>query len=41
MSDRFISTVMDGTFHPIGVNEDAIERDYNAMPFYESNGREL
>jgi hypothetical protein len=41
VSEDFISSIVDGTFHPIGVNDSSIERNFNTMPLYESNGREL
>ena len=39
--DDYLSIIVDGTFHPLGVNELLIERQYSSMPFYNSTGREV
>lgn len=41
ISDNFISTVNDGTFHPIGMNESSLVREFSEMPLYDLNGREV
>jgi hypothetical protein len=41
VSDKFISTVLDGTFHPIDEVDASITREYQEMPLYDVNGREV
>lgn len=34
--DDFLSVIVDGTFHPLEVDENSIERYYSNLPFYKN-----
>jgi len=41
VSDKYISAIFDGTFHPNTTAHSELEKTYNILPNYLANGRDL